>query len=90
MSYSAPASSSSPATKHIALAVQADAAAAQAAGNVYRALYFGAAGVASIVDLFGHAESVTVVAGTVYPLVNLGLITSGTTVAVGSVMGLYD
>lgn len=80
-----------PALRHVAITFAASAAAAVANARIYKSLYFGAAGTARIVDTSGHEESIPVVAGGVYPLQSYGVVTGGaTTVAAGSVFGLYD
>ncbi len=89
MAKNLPITSSSPATAHTAITFAADAAAAVAAGVLYKALYFGVAGVARVVDANGNEENVTVVVGMVYPVQSYGVVTGGaTTVTAGSVLGL--
>ncbi len=86
---------SAPAKQHLTQTLAASAAAAKAAceaigtGFRYKAIWFNTAGTASVVDSYGHAETITVAAGSIYPCDNCGVKTGGSLVAADIVL-LYD
>ena len=79
-----------PAHRHDNIALVASAAAAVAAGVVYKGVWFNVAGSADVVDLSGNLETVTGGIGSCYPLENYGVVTGGgTTLTQGQYLLIY-
>lgn len=80
-----------PAKHHATPALAATAAAAVAAGRLYKAVVFMATGSLDVVDFDGSVETITLPAGSVYPVQNWGAVTGGgTTLIANQFACLYD
>jgi hypothetical protein len=76
---SCPHNNSNPAHQHATPALHATTAAAQAAGVIYKCVWFNVAGSLDIVDLAGNKETVVGGIGSNYPMENFGVVTGGGT-----------